>query len=107
MDTVAPFLILLGIAILFWLVMIRPQQRRQQALARMQGSVAVGDEVMLTSGIIGLVRSLDDKTVHLEVSEGVTLRVVRAAVGEIVTRVAPEDEGTGLGAEAAVEPEEK
>jgi preprotein translocase subunit YajC len=105
-DTVAPFLILLGIAILFWLVMIRPQQRRQQARARMQGSVAVGDEVMLTSGIIGLVRSLDDKTVHLEVSEGVTLRVVRAAVGEIVTPAAP-DEGTGLEADAAVEPEEK
>ena len=106
MDTVAPFLILLGIAILFWLVMIRPQQRRQQAMVRMQASIAVGDEVMLTSGIIGVVRSLDDKRVHLEVSEGVTLRVVRAAVGEVVTPVA-RDEETGLEADAAVEPEEK
>jgi preprotein translocase subunit YajC len=105
-DTVAPFLILLAIAILFWLVMIRPQQRRQQAMARMQRSIGVGDEVMLTSGIIGVVRSLDDKNVHLEVSEGVTLRVVRAAVGEVVTPVASEV-GTTLEAESAVEPEEK
>ena len=106
MDTVVPFLILLGIAVLFWLVMIRPQQRRQQAMARMQRSVAVGDEVMLTSGIIGLVRSLDDKTVNLEVSEGVRLRVVRAAIGEVVTPAAP-DAGTELEADEAVEPEEK
>ena len=106
MDTVAPFLILLGIALLFWLVMIRPQQRRQQAMVRMQASITVGDEVMLTSGIIGVVRSLDDKRVHLEVSEGVTLRVVRAAVGEVVTPVA-RDEETGLEADATVEPEEK
>jgi preprotein translocase subunit YajC len=105
-DTVAPFLILLAIAAVFWLLMIRPQQRRQQAMARMQGSVAVGDEVMLTSGIIGLVRSLDDKTVNLEVSEGVTLRVARAAVGEVVTPTAG-DEGTGLEVDEAVEPEEK
>jgi len=105
-DTVAPFLILLGIAILFWLVMIRPQQRRQQAMARMQRSVTVGDEVMLTSGIFGVVRSLDDKTVQVEVADGVTLRVVRAAVGEVVPPVAPDVE-TGLEADAAVEPEEK
>jgi preprotein translocase subunit YajC len=105
-DTVAPFLILLGIAILFWLLMIRPQQRRQQAMARMQRSIGVGDEVMLTSGIIGVVRSLDDKNVHLEVSPGVTLGVVRAAIGEVVTPVASEV-GTTLEAEEAVEPEEK
>jgi preprotein translocase subunit YajC len=105
-DTVAPFLILLAIALLFWLVMIRPQQRRQQAMARMQGSITVGDEVMLTSGIIGRVRSLEDKTVHLEVSEGVTLRVVRAAVGEVVAPV-PRDDDTELEADQAVESEEK
>jgi preprotein translocase subunit YajC len=104
-DTVAPFLILLGIAVLFWLAMIRPQQRRQQAMVKLQHSVAVGDEVMLTSGIIGHVRSLDEKTMDLEVSEGVRLRVVRAAVGEVVTPVA-RVVGTELEAEA-VEPEEK
>jgi hypothetical protein len=49
---------------------------------------------------------LDDKNVHLEVSEGVTLRVVRAAVGEVVTPVASEV-GTTLEAQTAVEPEEK
>ena len=105
MDTVAPFLILLAIAALFWLAIIRPQQRRQQALGRLQKELSVGDEVMLTSGIIGVLRSLDEETVELEVSEGVTVRVVRAAVGKVTTPVA-RDDNTELAVDPAVEPEE-
>ena len=106
MESLLAILPFVGIALLFWLLFVRPAQRRQRAMGRMQGDLNVGDEVMLTSGIIGVVRSLDDKRVHLEVSEGVTLRVVRAAVGEVVTPVA-RDEETGLEADATVEPEEK
>jgi preprotein translocase subunit YajC len=105
-DNVAPFLILLGIALLFWILMVRPQQRRQHAVHRMQAALAVGDEVMLTSGIIGMVRSLDEERVHLEVAEGVTVRVVRAAVGQVITPVT-RDDNTELAATAADEPEEK
>jgi preprotein translocase subunit YajC len=79
---------LVAIAALFWLVLIRPAQRRQRALGQLQRAVAVGDEVMLTSGIYGTVRTLDDDTLSLEVADGVTLRVVRAAVGSVVTRSA-------------------
>lgn len=106
MDTVAPFLILLGIALLFWLAMIRPQQRRQQAMGRMQRELTVGDEVMLTSGIIGVLHSLDEETVQIEVSEGVTLRVVRAAVGQVRTPVS-RDDITELATDPVDEPEEK
>jgi preprotein translocase subunit YajC len=95
---------LVAIAALFWLILIRPAQRRQRALGQLQRAVAVGDEVMLTSGIYGTVRSLDDDTLSLEVADGVTLRVVRAAVGSVVTRSA----GTGDDQSALVpdEPEE-
>jgi preprotein translocase subunit YajC len=105
-DTVAPYLILLGIAVLFWLVLIRPQQNRQRAATRLQASIAVDDEVMLTSGIFGVVRALDEETVRLEVADGTTVKVVRAAVGRVVTR-ASRDEETELAAFGADEPEEK
>jgi len=104
-DTVAPFLILLAIAALFWLAIIRPQQRRQQTMRRMQTDLSMGDEVMLTSGIIGVLRSLDEETVQIEVSEGVTFRVVRGAVGQVRTPAA-RDENTEPAADAAAEPEE-
>ena len=106
MDTVAPFLILLGIAVLFWVVMIRPAQSRQRAVTRLQASIGVDDEVMLTSGIFGVVRALDEETVQLEVADGVRLKVVRAAVGRVVTP-ASRDEETELAASVADEPEEK
>jgi preprotein translocase subunit YajC len=104
-ESLLAILPFVGIALLFWLLFVRPAQRRQRAMGRMQGDLNVGDEVMLTSGIIGVVRSLDQETVQLEVSEGVTIRAVRAAVGQVRTRVA-QDDNTELAADPAVEPEE-
>ena len=106
MDNAAPFLILLGIALLFWLIAIRPAQRRQRALQQLQGGICVGDEIMLTSGIFGVVTSLDQETVHLQIADGVTVRVVRAAVGRVVAPTSREEEGE-LAAPPADEPEEK
>ena len=47
----ASLLPIVGIALLFWLLLIRPAQRRQRETRQMQSSLEVGDEVMLTSGI--------------------------------------------------------
>jgi preprotein translocase subunit YajC len=112
-SNLAPFLILLGIALLFWVVMIRPARRQQQQIVRQQGHLAVGDEVMLTSGIFGSVRSLDDETVSLDVADGVTLKVARAAVRTVVTEAAetpeeqPADNEGGLVDGVVDESEEK
>ena len=86
MDGVASLLPLVGIALLFWLLMIRPAQRRQRALRDMQQALAVGDEVMLTSGIYGVLRSLDDDRLKVEVSSGVVLSVARGAISTVVTK---------------------
>ncbi|MGB0101342.1 MAG: preprotein translocase subunit YajC [Nocardioides sp.] len=78
---------LVGIALLFWLFIIRPARRRQMELSRMQSSLGLGDEVVLTSGIFGVVAGLEDDQVQLIVAEGVTVRVARGAVGSVVTPV--------------------
>jgi preprotein translocase subunit YajC len=106
-SNAAPLLLLLGVAVVFWLLMLRPAQRQRRELHVMQSSVAVGDEVMTTSGIFGRVRALDEETVRLEISDGVEIRVVRAAIGRVVEQATPSrDEQTGLAA-APAEPEEK
>jgi preprotein translocase subunit YajC len=74
---------LVAIALLFWLLLVRPASRRNKELARMQASLKVGDEVMLTSGIFGTLREADDDHVRVEVAEGVTLKVARGAVGTV------------------------
>ena len=77
------FLPLVGIALLFWVLLIRPQAKRQRELRGMQDSLSVGDEVVLTSGIYGTVRGVDDGDLRVEVAEGVTIRVARGAIGAL------------------------
>lgn len=78
---------LVGIALLFWLFIIRPASRRQKELGRMQSSLTVGDEIVLTSGVYGTVRELHDGYLLVEVAPGVSIKVARGAVGTIASKV--------------------
>lgn len=75
---------LVGIALLFWLLVIRPASRRTRELSRMQSALSVGDEVMLTSGVYGTLRELHDDRVAVEIAAGVVIHVARGAVGTVV-----------------------
>jgi preprotein translocase subunit YajC len=75
---------LVGIALLFWLLLIRPASKRQKELARMQSSLKAGDEVILTSGVFGVLRDADGEHLRLEIADGVVIKVARAAVGTVV-----------------------
>jgi preprotein translocase subunit YajC len=80
---------LVAIALLFWLLIIRPASRRQKEQVRMQSSLTLGDEVMLTSGIFGTVTELTDDRLMVEVAPGVAVRVARGAIGTVVPREQP------------------
>lgn len=89
MSELASLLPLVGIAALFWFLMIRPAQRRQREVRQMQSSLVVGDEVMLTSGIYGVLQSLDDERVQVQLAPGVVVEVARGAVGSKVPPAEP------------------
>ena len=84
MPELVSLLPIVGIALLFWLLIIRPASRRQKELARMQSALNVGDEVMLTSGIFGRLATTDGDHLMVEVSPGVTIRVARGAIASVV-----------------------
>lgn len=71
-----PFIL---IAAAFYFFAIRPQRKRGEAVRTFQGGLEIGDEVRTAGGIIGVVSSLSDKEVTLDVG-GVTLRFVRGAI---------------------------
>ena len=89
MPELVSLLPLVAIALLFWLLIIRPASRRQKDQARLQASVGVGDQVMLTSGIFGTITALDDDRLMLELAPGVVVRVARGAIGSVVPREQP------------------
>jgi len=49
----------------------------------MQSTLEVGDEVVLTSGVFGTVRGLDEAVAEVEIATGVIIRVARGAVGSL------------------------
>lgn len=85
-------IILIAVFGLMWLLLIRPQRRRQLQQARMQDEVGVGDEVLTAGGIHGTVREIDDEIVHVEIAPGTTVRLDRRAVAAVAQEPEPEAE---------------
>ncbi|MCR5879913.1 preprotein translocase subunit YajC [Phenylobacterium sp. J367] len=83
------FLPLIGLVVLFYFLMIRPQQKRMKQHQQMLGGLKRGDTVVLSSGMIGKVVRVEDKEVGLEIATGVTVKVVKAMVADVRTRGEP------------------
>ena len=73
--------ILLLIPLAMYFLMIRPQRRRTREQAQLQSALKVGNEVIMTSGIYGIISGeVDDNTFWLEIDEDVQVKVARAAI---------------------------
>lgn len=66
--------------VVFWLVVMAPARRQQKKTAALQHELQVGDDVVISSGIYGTIRSVDDTKVVLEVAPGTVLTVARQVV---------------------------
>ncbi|MEL7210675.1 MAG: preprotein translocase subunit YajC, partial [Actinomycetota bacterium] len=78
--------------LIFYFMLIRPQQKRMREHAELIAALEVGDDVLLTSGIYGTVNNIDRQMLEVEVADGVELRVARNAVSEVVDFDAEDDE---------------
>jgi len=73
------------IALVFYLLLWRPQQRRMREARALQAELREGDEVMTTSGIYGRITELGDADAQLEIAPKLTIRIARGAIGMRVT----------------------
>lgn len=83
------FLPLVALVVLFYFLMIRPQQRRMKQHQTMLGALKRGDTVVLSSGMIGKIVRVEDKEVGVEIATGVTVKVVKAMISDVRTRGEP------------------
>ncbi|HEX5995792.1 MAG TPA: preprotein translocase subunit YajC [Jiangellales bacterium] len=67
----------------FYLLLIRPQQRQRKQMAELQSSLVPGAKVMTGAGLFGTVVSIHDERVELEVAPGVTNWYLRRAIVQI------------------------
>ena len=74
------FLPMVVIFALFWLLLIRPQQKKMKLHNQMLASLEKGAEVLTNGGIVGKIAKLDDQFVELEVANGVVMTFQRSAI---------------------------
>ena len=75
-----PLILIFG---LMYVLMIRPQQRKVKDQQALVSSISAGDEVVLSSGLFGVVKEVDgddENVLWIEVYSGVELKVLRSAV---------------------------
>ena len=75
---------LLFVFVIFYVLMIRPQQRRMKEHAATIGAVQKGDEVITAGGIRGKVTKVADEEVEVEIAQGVKVRAVKSTLTQIV-----------------------
>ncbi|MBP67022.1 MAG: preprotein translocase subunit YajC [Acidimicrobiaceae bacterium] len=76
----ASFLPLILIFGLMYFLMIRPQQKKARAQRNLVASIQVGDEVLLHSGLFGVINEVEDDIIWLEVAENIELKLLRSSV---------------------------
>ena len=78
------------IFIVFWFLLIRPQQQKAKRHRGMLGSIRRGDKVVMGGGIMGSVtKVIDDDEVTVEISKDVKVRVKRALIADVVVKTEP------------------
>ncbi|MBI1252632.1 MAG: preprotein translocase subunit YajC [Alphaproteobacteria bacterium] len=82
-DTLVQLLPLVFILVIFYFLLIRPQQRRMKAHQQMISALKKGDTVITSGGLIGKVRSVADDEVRVELGPNVEVRVVRSTISEV------------------------
>jgi preprotein translocase subunit YajC len=82
---------LVALAAIGYFLLIRPTRRRAQEVRALQNALAVGAEVILTSGIFGTVIAIADERIRVEIAEGVIVEVHRGAIGKILMPANPPD----------------
>jgi preprotein translocase subunit YajC len=66
--------------ILFYFLIIRPQQKRQKTQQQMLSDLKRGDRVITIGGIFGVIEALDEKSIVIKTESGALLRLVRGGV---------------------------
>lgn len=93
-DPLGFFLPLVLIFVVFYFLLIRPQQKRAKEHKAMIAGLHRGDSVLTGGGIIGKVTKVfDDHEVQVEIAEGVKVRVSRSSITEVRSRTEPVKEG--------------
>jgi preprotein translocase subunit YajC len=79
-----------SIILIFYFMIIRPQQKRTKERQKLIESMKKGDKVITSGGMYGTVAGLDEKTVLVEIADKIKVKLDRSAIATIISDTAPE-----------------
>lgn len=89
------------IFVVFYFLLIRPQQKKMKAHKALVEALRRGDRVVTAGGLIGTVtKVLSDTELQVEVADGVRVRVVRNTIQDVLSKGEPADKGKRAEAQA-------
>jgi preprotein translocase subunit YajC len=77
-------LIIVGLLVVMWLVLIRPQRRRQTQQRDMLSNLSVGDEIVTAGGLYGHVEAIEEDEIRLEIAPGTVVRIAARAIAAVL-----------------------
>ncbi len=84
LESLGPFVPLILLFVIFYFLLIRPQQKQQKARKEMLGSLKKGDRVVTIGGIHGVIKEIDESVISLRVADNLNLKFARAAIDRVV-----------------------
>ena len=85
-DTLFTFLPMIAIFVVFYFLLIRPQQKKAKEAKAMLDALQKGDEVVTAGGILGRISKINDQYVTVEVAEKTELTVQRGAISQLLPK---------------------
>lgn len=77
------FLPMVAILIVFYFLLLRPQQQRMKAHQAMVSALKKGDEIVTSGGFMGKVKSVQENDVSVEIAPNVVVKVLRQAIQDV------------------------
>ena len=85
-DTLLTFLPMIAIFVVFYFLLIRPQQKKQKEARAMLESLEKGNEVVTAGGILGRIVKLDEQYVTVEIAPNTQMVVQRGAISQLLPK---------------------
>ena len=73
-------IMMVAIFVIFWLFMIRPQQKRQKELQQKRNALGIRDHIVTSGGLYGVIKDIKQTEFVVEIADGVRVRVDKGSV---------------------------
>jgi len=78
------FLPIIGMVVIFWFLIIRPQMQKQKQHQAKVAAMKKGDQVVTAGGLVGRIVRVDDDYAEIEIAQGVRVKAVKTTIGDIL-----------------------